>query len=1179
MIYFNGLLQVPLVSAVQYGLSAFNRPKRRKPELSPIRPHGIEIDCDATDLVGLLRYRVENQPSQRAFTFLVDGESERCHLNYAELDRQARAIAAYLQASGLAGERVILLYPSGLDFVAAFFGCLYAGVTAVPIYPPRRNRNLKRIQSIVADATPKVALTTHSVFDRVEPMIGDLPDLRSMPWLCTDDLSTAGADEWSQPGVTQQTLAFLQYTSGSTGTPKGVMLSHGNLLHNTQMISVGFQPSRASAGLTWLPLYHDMGLIGGVIQPIYFGRPNTLMTPTHFLQKPIRWLRALSDTGAAVSGGPNFAYELCAERVTDEEKQSLDLSQWEVAFNGAEPVRAETMDRFHRAFKQCGFRREAFYPCYGLAEATLLVAGGDKWTEAVVQTFDVEALKKGQGRPVGDQPGLSIVGAGDSLLDQEIVIADPETCDACADGVVGEIWVSGLSIAQGYWGRPQASDETFRAKLSDGRGPFLRTGDLGFFGETASGERELFVTGRLKDLIIIRGANHYPQDIEETVAASHESLPPSSGAAVSVGDAGAESLVVIQEMGRARDLHFEEILDAVRRDVTQLHDVAPSAVVLIKPTSIPKTSSGKIQRHACRDAYLDGTLSVVASWSTEEGVKVNRKRGARRLGDAPKPASKATPEPVIDTEAIAPPPTEQQAATARSATKDRVLEIVRGVARDRAKGLTLDTDIAGMGLDSLERMEIVAALEDEFGGRFPEEAILAMETCRDVVDAVEANLLGVAKGAAGPRKITPGDYVFAESNEYRKLRENFEMAERIGIKNPYFTQHEGVTNDRTTIGGKEYINWCSYNYLGMSGDSVVDSAAQRAVGQFGTSVSASRLVSGEKTLHAQLERAIADFIGTDDAIVLVGGHATNETVIGHLFGPGDLILHDALSHNSIVQGCRLSGALRRAFPHNDHEACAQLLERYRNDHRRVLVVVEGVYSMDGDYAPVPEFVEIKKKHKCYLMVDEAHSMGTMGKTGRGMSEASDIHPRDVDIWMGTLSKSFGSCGGYIAAGSELIKYLKYTAPGFVYSVGLSPPNAAAALASIELLEVEPQRVERLMANSQLFLQLAQEAGLNTGMSAGTPIIPVITGNSLHALALSQSLFADGVNVQPIMYPAVEEAAARLRFFITATHTEAQIRRTVDLLKSAWQEIQAEGDSPRVEFSATGGGVQQAAARG
>ena len=297
-------------------------------------------------------------------------------------------------------------------------------------------------------------------------------------------------------------------------------------------------------------------------------------------------------------------------------------------------------------------------------------------------------------------------------------------------------------------------------------------------------------------------------------------------------------------------------------------------------------------------------------------------------------------------------------------------------------------------------------------------------------------------------------------------------------------------------------------------------------------------------MHRELERAISSFVGTPDAIVYVGGHSTNETTIGHLFGPGDLVLHDALAHNSIIQGCILSGARRRPFPHNDWQALDHLLTELRGEYRRVLVAIEGVYSMDGDYPDLPRFIEVKQRHKAFLMVDEAHSAGVMGPHGRGIGEHFDVDAADVDIWMGTLSKSFGSCGGYIAGSKPLIEYLKYTSPGFVYSVGISPPNAAAALASLRLVEEEPERVARLTENSRLFLNLAREQGLNTGMSRDSAVVPVILGNSLHSLQLSQALFARGINVQPILYPAVEESAARLRFFITALHTDQQIRDTV-----------------------------------
>ncbi|MGL4512959.1 MAG: aminotransferase class I/II-fold pyridoxal phosphate-dependent enzyme [Lacipirellulaceae bacterium] len=1102
------------------------------------------------DLVGLLRLRATALPRQRAFTFLVDGESQRQHINYEQLDTRARAIAAYLQSQGLAGSRALLLFPSGLEFIAAFFGCLYAGVVAVPAYPPRRNRNMQRIQSIVGDAQPKIALTTEDVFRRIEPLLGELPDLASIDWKCTRDIQNGAADAWRDPQVSPETLAFLQYTSGSTGTPKGVMLSHGNLLHNTAIISTAFRPSYLSSAVTWLPLYHDMGLIGGIIQPIYFGRPTTVMTPTHFLQQPVRWLRTMSETGALISGGPNFAYELCVERVTEEEKDSLDLSQWELAFNGAEPVRAETIDRFSAAFARCGFRREAFYPCYGLAEATLMVAGGNKLVAPTIRSFDATRLNDGRAIAVEDNASgaVRMVGSGASLLEQEIVIADPETFAECLPGHVGEVWVSGPSVAQGYWRRPEASAETFQARLTDGRGPFLRTGDLGSIVDG-----ELFLNGRLKDLIILRGVNHYPQDIELTSEKAHDDLRPAAGAAFAVGGEGAEKLVVVHEVVRKRDIDFAEVCAAVRRSLAIEHDVSPQAVVLIKPNSIPKTSSGKIQRHACREAYVAGELAVLAEGRQDGTVSV----AARRRSTSDEALALADGEGVATSSSSEPHAARGVPASfSAGEVLDRVTRIVKAVGQDRAASVTLETDIAGLGLDSLERMEIVALLEKEFGGRFSEAAILAMETVGDVVRQVRVSLLGEGDDA-GPRDvqdIPEADYVFAKSPEYRRLADTFRRTAEAGLKNPYFTRHEGMTNDTTVIGGRTYINFCSYSYLGMSGEEAVHKAARDAIDRFGTSTSASRVVSGEKTIHRELEQAIAEFVGAEDAIVLPSGHATNESVIGHLFGPGDLILHDALAHNSIIQGCKLSGAQRRPFPHNDWRACDELLARCRRDHRRVLVVIEGVYSMDGDFCDLPRFVEIKERHKVTLMIDEAHSVGTMGATGRGMCELQGVDPKRVDILMGTISKALGSGGGYIASTRELVEYLKYTTPGFVFSGGITPANTAAGLAALRLLESDPGRVARLHDNARLFLDRAKRAGFNTGPSGGTAIVPIITGNSLLALALSNEMFERGINVQPILHPAVDESAARLRFFITSSHTEAQIRRAVTTLSESWERV-------------------------
>lgn len=369
--------------------------------------------------------------------------------------------------------------------------------------------------------------------------------------------------------------------------------------------------------------------------------------------------------------------------------------------------------------------------------------------------------------------------------------------------------------------------------------------------------------------------------------------------------------------------------------------------------------------------------------------------------------------------------------------------------------------------------------------------------------------------------------------------------EQAGLDNPYFLVNEGVAKGTTRIGGRTFVNFANYNYLGLSGDARVSQAAKDAIDGYGTSVSASRIASGERPIHAQLEKGLAEVLGTEACVAFVSGHATNVTTIGHLFGPRDLVAHDALAHDSILQGCLLSGARRVPFAHNDWKALDELLARQRGGYERVLVVVEGVYSMDGDIPPLDHFVDVKKRHHAMLMVDEAHSLGVLGAHGFGIGEHFGIPASDVDIWMGTLSKTLASCGGYIAGSRALIEYLKYTAPGFLYSVGLAPASAAAAASALAILRAEPERVSTLQERSRLFLNLAEKEGLNGGLSQDTAVVPVIVGDSLKALALSNLLFNKGINVQPVLYPAVEENAARLRFFLSCAHEEEQIAQAVE----------------------------------
>ncbi|HEY7493826.1 MAG TPA: fatty acyl-AMP ligase [Candidatus Tectomicrobia bacterium] len=610
----------------------------------------------SSTLTELLRWRALEQPERLAYTFLTDGETEEARLTYGELDRQARAIGAHLQHLGAAGERVLLLYPAGLEYIAAFFGCLYAGAVAVPAYPPRFNHSMERLQAIVADAQATVALTTATFWSKLK----QTPDLLPLRWLTTDRAVDGMEAVWQEPAIDSATLAFLQYTSGSTGSPKGVMLSHGNLLYNLQMLRRVFQHLNHSAIVGWLPLYHDMGLIGTILQPLYMGVPCVLMSSMAFLQRPVRWLQAISRYRATVSVAPNFAYDLCVRKITPAQRATLDLRSWEIAFNGAEPIRADTLERFALTFAPCGFRREAFYPCYGLAEATLIVSGGDKAAVPVMRTVQKAALERHQAVTAiaGNAATQTLVSCGRALLDGRIVIADPESHTQCPSDQVGEIWVAGPSVAQGYWNRPAETAQTFHAYLADtAEGPFLRTGDLGFVSKG-----ELFVTGRLKDVIIIRGSNHYPQDIELTVEHCHPSLRPGCGAAFAVELAGEERLVVVQEVERRyqpprrhlperrqvdvepgfdperpQPLDLDAVVGNIRQAVAEQHGVQVYAVLLLRAGSLPKTSSGKLQRYACRAGFLAGSLEVVGKWQAalsfeQEGVYTSQRGFGQLVG-------------------------------------------------------------------------------------------------------------------------------------------------------------------------------------------------------------------------------------------------------------------------------------------------------------------------------------------------------------------------------------------------------------------------------------------------------------------------------------------------------------------------------------------------------------------
>ncbi len=482
----------------------------------------------------------------------------------------------------------------------------------------------------------------------------------------------------------------------------------------------------------------------------------------------------------------------------------------------------------------------------------------------------------------------------------------------------------------------------------------------------------------------------------------------------------------------------------------------------------------------------------------------------------------------------------------------------RAVTAEQHAALDVDSPLHELGLDSLARMEVVNSIEATFGIRFTEESLYDIETCRDLVACVIERLAVCHRAAPpAPALATPptplAESALAQHGDVRQFAECLAFAKRLqdtadaGLVNPFFRTKQSAADGSATVGDRQVVCYTSFDYLGLSTHPQVTTAARQAIDNFGTSATASRLVGGDTTLLSELDRELAEFLGVEAAVVIPSGYGTNASILGHLFGADDLILYDELAHNSIVQGSQLSRAGRRAFPHNDYAFLDRLLADVRGQHRRVVVAIEGVYSMDGDYPDLPRFVEVKRRHQALLYVDEAHSLGVLGATGRGICEHFGVDPAEGDLWMGTISKALASGGGYIGGRQSLVQYLKYTTPALVFATASSPANTAAALTALRYLRQNPQRVQRLRENAALFLSLAHANGLNTGASCDTPIVPIIVGDSARCLAISQRLLEQGIDAQPILYPAVPEAASRIRFFITAHHTPEQIRKAVEAI--------------------------------
>ncbi|WP_162252896.1 fatty acyl-AMP ligase [Rhizobacter sp. Root16D2] len=563
----------------------------------------------AESLTQLLAARAFQCGGRVAYRFLARDADGDPSITYGELHERAQRVAASLQAAGLRGERVLLYVGTSVDFLVSFFGILLAGAVAVPLSPPHLSRALARSESIVRNAGARMAIVPGTMLKRFVQLQASNEAFAALQLTTPDELAAGTSGRCIDATASSESLAVLQYTSGSTATPKGVCISHGNFLHNAAMISRAMGLSERTVGVSWLPLHHDMGLMTGVIGPLFNGCLMTLMPASAFVSDPLAWLKALTRQRATVTGAPNFAYELCLEKVLPEQLADLDLSSLEVAFCGAETVCADTLTRFASRFEACGFRSRSFFPCYGLAEATLMVSGGPAGEAARFVTVATSAL--GQGRvaaPRADEPAQRLVSCGQALAGLDVAIVDTDTLRPCPADRVGEVWVRGSSVARGYWGLPSETEAVFNARMAgEGGAGFLRTGDLGFVRDG-----ELTIVGRLKELIVICGVNHHPQDIEATVETCHPAIGRHAGVALPLEENGRESLLIVQEIKRTWRSDPQPVLDAIMAEVAQRHGIRPAVVVLVSHGSLPRTTSGKLQRCVARAAHLGGRLDVVA---------------------------------------------------------------------------------------------------------------------------------------------------------------------------------------------------------------------------------------------------------------------------------------------------------------------------------------------------------------------------------------------------------------------------------------------------------------------------------------------------------------------------------------------------------------------------------------
>lgn len=1145
-------------------------PKKRRykkldaaqPKHSVVVANGVAINTEP--VVGELKRRAASTKWRHklVYTFLDDLGRETVNLSFEDVDRAARKVAAALQrdAHVVKGDRVVLCFPPGLDFALAFWGCLYAGVVGIPVYPPYPGtlaKDLPKFNRLVEDSGAAVVLTntTYHLASKMATVKGYFSTSRTswpanLQWITTNSLPdslVAQYDEEDALSLTSNDVAFFQYSSGSTSAPKAVMISHGNLRAQLKTWE-SIEPTDTM--VSWLPSYHDMGLVGFIITPCVTAARCVSMSPISFIKDPALWMRTASKYKATHVCAPNFGYALAARKTSDKQAAEMDLSSLKQTICAAEPIRRESLEAFTSKFSGSGFDPNTFNCGYGLAEVTLVCTGQEPPQQPTLLDVNKRVLETQRKVAVvssnkkGKKPEvMQLVGCGKAMPTFSVAIVDPETKQPLDELQVGEVWVQGPSVAIGYWNRPEYTQEMFRAQVAhekDATNTYLRTGDMGFLRKG-----ELFVTGRLKDLIIIRGRNVCPQDVEASVEHAHENVRPGCTAAFSIEKGDEEALVVVAEVknGSSQET-LEEICREIIKTVLSEHQLKCEAIVLLRQKTIPKTTSGKIQRSASKAHFLDGTL---AKPLFEYRAKAGLSSSAGKPKEQPIPTSSGavkTSDEILAwlLEHVA---QEMEMPTGESSDGQK--------ATANAAEIDPNTPWAMFGMDSVAIVGLSSDLGEFLGCIVSPSAFFQYDTPLKLANApglATGDLAGDQEGddQAGAQTATTVAEIDSSCFEIENFPEvqglfgQMKEFESAGLRVPFL--------ETLTPAKRRMTNFNTYNYLGNASDPEVAAASKAGIDEYGTTMSSSPIV-GQTQVNVDLETALCTFFKAEASVLFVGGWVSNVTTIDALVSKGDLILCDALNHDSCVSGQRLSGATILPFPHNDTKALERMLSKLRTKYRRVLIVVEGVYSMDGDVPDVREMIRIKKKYKALLFMDEAHSFGTMGGTGRGICEHTEVDPKDIDVRMGTMSKALGSVGGFILGSKALVKYLKHCAGGFVFSVGLAPACGSAALKSLQLMTQSPSRTTTLQERSKCFYDLCKEHNIPMGETTfrGAPVVVVMIGSTIATAKASEFLAVHKINVKPIVYPAVEEGKCRLRFFISALHTHKQLEDTVLALKT------------------------------